>query len=252
MGLPNAEVSRRTRRIRVRRNPRGPRAAIRGIAFLLPAHRVARSSWRRRSCQRRPIGGRRTSGAQIGRSGSAPLLRAESRHAAARGAPGRGCPIPAAPVTALTRDNVAALLDERVCRWRGSHCSTWAEPAVSQRRWHRPSLLDLRETRSLGPRLALRSSDLDLANSRARTHSGRDTCIRMVAVLTETVTDVSEFVPDRQGACRRRCGRPTEDARHRGYSVGADRGIAAASVSLSCRRLVSGGCRALRLSAATV
>ena len=57
MSLPNAKVSRRTRRIRVRRNPRGPRAAIRAIAFLLPAHHVARSSWRRRSCQRRPIGG---------------------------------------------------------------------------------------------------------------------------------------------------------------------------------------------------
>ena len=131
-------------------------------------------------------------------------------------------------------------------------------PATHVRGGDRPSSTDLELPLNSQPSISnpvvhpMRATSRRTANSRARTHPGRGTCICMVAVLTEIVTDVSEFVPDRQGACRRRCGRPTEDARHRGYSVGAGRGIAAASVSSSCRRLVSGGCRAFRLSAATV
>ena len=126
VSLPNAKVSQRTRRIRVRRNPRSRVPLSAGSHSSCP-----RIAWRDRAgddgaASVGPSGARRTSAAQIGRSGSAPLLRAESRHAIARGARGRGCPIPAAPVTALTRDNVAALLDERACRWRGSHCSTWS------------------------------------------------------------------------------------------------------------------------------
>jgi hypothetical protein len=46
VGLPNAEVSRRTRRIRVRRNLRSPRARYLRDRFLFPARRVVRLPWR--------------------------------------------------------------------------------------------------------------------------------------------------------------------------------------------------------------
>jgi hypothetical protein len=46
VGLPNAKVSRRTRRIRVRRNLRSPRARYPRDRFLFPARRVVRLPWR--------------------------------------------------------------------------------------------------------------------------------------------------------------------------------------------------------------